>query len=86
MKQNKVYENIFSIGDVCLTSVNEEKSIYPLKVCLEVCAKNIIKVASGVNRLDRIPTVFAGLYVISLGPAEGILVFNDMVQVGAGPA
>lgn len=31
LKEKKVYENIFAFGDVCLTSVNEEKSIYPLK-------------------------------------------------------
>jgi hypothetical protein len=68
-----------------LTSVNEEKSIYPLKVCSEVCATNLIKLASGNTRLNRIPTVFAGLFVISLGSEEGILVFNDFVQVGAGP-
>lgn len=78
-----MYENIYSVGDVCLTSVNEEKSIFPLKACLEICAANIIKAAQGNNLLDRIPTVFAGLYCISLGPDEGILIINDFVKVGA---
>lgn len=43
LHEEKVYANIFSLGDVCLTSVNEEKTIYPLKVCAEICAQNIIK-------------------------------------------
>jgi hypothetical protein len=42
-----VHQNIFSIGDVCLTSVNEEKTVYPLKVCAEICAENIKRMASG---------------------------------------
>lgn len=46
---------MFSIGDICLTKVNEEKTVYPLKKCAEICAKNIIKLASGDNKLESIP-------------------------------
>lgn len=86
MREKKVYNNIFSYGDVCLTSTNEEKSIMPIAMNTGIVASNIAKVASGNARLDRIPTVYPGLYVISLGPEEGILCFNDMIQLGRGPA
>lgn len=29
--RQKVFSNIFSVGDACLTPANEEKTVYPLK-------------------------------------------------------
>lgn len=29
--QKKAFNNIFSVGDVCLTPANEEKTVFPLK-------------------------------------------------------
>lgn len=42
--QVNVYENIFAVGDVCLTRLNEEKTIIPLKECAKICANNIIEI------------------------------------------
>jgi len=37
----KVFENIYSVGDCCLTRLNEEKTVVPAKACAEICAYNI---------------------------------------------
>ena len=31
LRYAKTFNNIFCIGDACLTSINEEKTVYPLK-------------------------------------------------------
>jgi len=36
-----MFTNIFSIGDVCLASVNEEKSVVSLYTFSEIVAHNI---------------------------------------------
>lgn len=40
-------DNIFAFGDVCLTSLNEEKNIVALKALAEYVFKNICQLASG---------------------------------------
>mmetsp|Transcript_44388 Transcript_44388/g.43056 ORF Transcript_44388/g.43056 Transcript_44388/m.43056 type:complete len:81 (-) Transcript_44388:365-607(-) len=42
LKETKIYRNIFSLGDVCLTNLNEEKTIYPLKEMAKTVIKNIL--------------------------------------------
>ncbi len=58
----KTYMNIFALGDIALTSVNEEKTIYPLKQCAKIVAENIQLLASGEDALKSIPDRFAGIY------------------------
>ena len=82
LNPTKVYENIFCIGDACITPSNEEKTVYPLKQCARICADNIIAMASGGLKLKKIPKTFAGVYLISLGPNDGIMIINDMVKTG----
>eukprot|EP00350_Pseudokeronopsis_sp_OXSARD2_P008133 CAMPEP_0170552598 /NCGR_PEP_ID=MMETSP0211-20121228/10475_1 /TAXON_ID=311385 /ORGANISM="Pseudokeronopsis sp., Strain OXSARD2" /LENGTH=157 /DNA_ID=CAMNT_0010860415 /DNA_START=843 /DNA_END=1313 /DNA_ORIENTATION=- len=82
LKDPKVFENIFCLGDACLTSANEEKSVTPLKQCVDICFNNILNVATSRGKLKSIPRVFPGLYSISLGPEEGIIVVNNYVHVG----
>ena len=77
LKDPKVYENIFCLGDACLTSANEEKSVTPLKQCVDICFNNILNIATTRGKLKSIPRVFPGLYSISLGPEEGIIVVNN---------
>ena len=38
----KVFTNIFSLGDVCLTRANEEKSIVPINMLSSIVANNIV--------------------------------------------
>jgi len=38
----KVFENIFCFGDVCLTSINEVKSIVSIILYIEIVAQNIL--------------------------------------------
>eukprot|EP00350_Pseudokeronopsis_sp_OXSARD2_P001473 CAMPEP_0170565870 /NCGR_PEP_ID=MMETSP0211-20121228/79462_1 /TAXON_ID=311385 /ORGANISM="Pseudokeronopsis sp., Strain OXSARD2" /LENGTH=133 /DNA_ID=CAMNT_0010886859 /DNA_START=619 /DNA_END=1020 /DNA_ORIENTATION=+ len=47
----RFYRNIFSLGDVCLTSLNEEKAIYPLKEMAKIVVHNIIALGQGSNIL-----------------------------------
>ena len=46
LKEPKVFDNIFCIGDVCLSSAHEEKTIFPLRQCSKICAHNIKAMSS----------------------------------------
>jgi hypothetical protein len=37
----KIYNNMFCFGDACLTHLDEEKSIYPIRECAKIVAYNI---------------------------------------------
>jgi hypothetical protein len=38
---SKIFENIYCFGDACLTHLDEEKSLYPIRQCAQIVAKNI---------------------------------------------
>ncbi len=47
--QQKVYSNIFSLGDVCLTRADEEKAIVPIHLMVGCLAHNL-KILSDKNK------------------------------------
>jgi NADH dehydrogenase FAD-containing subunit len=78
----KVFDNIFAIGDCCLTKLNEEKTVQPAKICAEMCAKNIRLLAQGdKDHLKALPTRFPCIYGITLGKDKGMFIFNDYADV-----
>eukprot|EP00347_Sterkiella_histriomuscorum_P010740 403375101 len=91
MLQQKTFQNIFCFGDAAQTSVNEEKTVFPLKICSEICAKNIRALSTDepieVQRanLKQIPERFDGIYQISLGSNDGIMLVNNFVITGKLP-
>jgi hypothetical protein len=72
----KVYSNIFAFGDCCLTHVNEEKTVTPIKICAKILANNISTLANDGKALLAIPDKFPCIYDITLGPERGISIFN----------
>ena len=77
------FENIFSLGDACLTSLNEEKTLYPMRQCAKICAQNIKLLAEDKHgQLVSLPQKFDGIYTISLGPQDGICIINNFVTFG----
>ncbi len=78
----KVFDNIFAIGDCCLTKVNEEKTVLPAKMSADICAKNINLMTDGVkDRLKSLPLRFPCAYGITLGKDKGILIINDYAKI-----
>ena len=83
----KVYNNIFSVGDCCLTKANEEKTVVPAKTCAEICANNIKSLTEGnANKMKKIPDKFPCIYGITLGSQKGIYVFNNYTKVNKAAA
>jgi hypothetical protein len=78
----KDYSNIFALGDCCLTYVNEEKTVTPIKICAEILANNICTLANHGKSLLSIPDKFPCIYDITLGPDRGISIFNKQIKVG----
>jgi len=81
IKEPRLYPNIFAVGDVCLTFLNEEKAILALKIMAGIVAKNIMALGHG-TRLQEVPNVIPSVYGITLGPENGILIINDFVKGG----
>jgi hypothetical protein len=77
-----VFENIFAVGDVCLTRADEEKAVFPLRICAGVASQNMLKIASGERRLNSIPNEFPTMFIVTLGPEMGIFILNQFVKVG----
>ena len=75
-----VYKNIFSMGDVCQTKLNEEKSLASIMQLMHIPAHNIRQVALGTLRLQRIPNEIHTLQMVPMGAKRGVLAFNKMVQ------
>ncbi len=83
MRNQRTFTNIFALGDVAQTALNEEKTVYPLKKCAKIVAENIRTLANGENKpLKELPDKFAGIYQLSLGKNDGILIINDFVLCG----
>jgi NADH dehydrogenase FAD-containing subunit len=82
----KIFSNIFAIGDCCLTRVNEEKTVLPAKLCADVAAENIKRLSLVNFKLKTNPKNFPCLYTISLGPLQGISIYNNYVKMNKGAA
>lgn len=76
----KVFKNIFSYGDVCLTPANEDKQIVSMYQYGFQVANNLVQVACEGNKLMDIPTndKFHRLVAIPIGSKCGLFLFNDM--------
>lgn len=66
-------ENIFCLGDCCLTSLNEEKTIATLCYLSEYVRKNIMQHAAGRRPSHQLPKEIPTYALITLGPTFGIL-------------
>mmetsp|Transcript_3303 Transcript_3303/g.2257 ORF Transcript_3303/g.2257 Transcript_3303/m.2257 type:complete len:155 (+) Transcript_3303:643-1107(+) len=82
----RTLKNVFCVGDVCQTALNEEKSIYPLKEMASIAAHNIKALANGQQNLLALPEQMGRIYAITLGPENGMLIINDFVSVGRNAA
>lgn len=83
----KVFDNIFAIGDCCLTKLNEEKTVLPARMCADICSKNIRLLTSGnKDNLKSLPRRFPCVYGITLGKENGILVINDYAKISKNAA
>lgn len=51
----RIHKNIFCIGDVNLSRVNEEKGVLPAKTGAEICAHNILEMIHGGNNFRALP-------------------------------
>ena len=77
-EDSQVYNNIFSLGDVNLSRLNEEKAIIPLKFSVDILGNNILCMANDrFDRLQTLPRQFPGVYSLTLGPNDGIMVLNS---------
>lgn len=74
----KTNKRIFSFGDVCLTPMNEEKSIVSMYQYAAVLAGNIEVAVGGDGALQNVPERLHMLQVIPLGKTKGIMQINGM--------
>lgn len=65
-----------------ISKANEEKTIVPLKISAEICAMNILNMAKGLKKLQKIPDKFPLIATVSLGPETGIMILNGYVKMG----
>lgn len=75
-----VYENIFSIGDICLTPMNEVKSIVSMMQYMHVAVQNIYCKAIGEPVIVKLPEAVNLLMMIPIGKNHGIFKFNKMLK------
>lgn len=77
----KVFPNIFCIGDCSLTPANEEKTVYPAKICASIAASNIQRLNDGqTTGLKAIPKTFPCIYGLTLGWDKGITILNSSAK------
>ena len=76
----RIYQNIFSFGDVCLTPANEPKSIVSLTQMTNVVGQNISEQATGKPGTRDIPDKIMTIGMIPLGKNRGIFNFNRMTK------
>jgi hypothetical protein len=77
-----VRDNIFAYGDVCQTSLNEEKTGIVLSFLVPTLAKNLAQIAHGQKPSNTIPSKLPHLSPVSLGPNFGLMVINGIVASG----
>lgn len=75
-----VKENIFCLGDITQTSLNECKGILGLLFMSEFLYKNLVQNALGRRPSHQLPSSINLMCLISLGPNYGIMVMNEMVK------
>lgn len=75
-----VYENIFSVGDICITKMNEVKSIVSMMQYLHVPVQNIYSKATEQPVSIPLPDAVNLLMMIPIGKVRGIFKFNKMLK------
>lgn len=75
-----VYENIFSVGDVCLTRMNEQKSIPAILQYKHVVVENVFNKAIGQPVKTMLANEISLCIMIPIGKSHGIFKFNKMVK------
>lgn len=75
-----IKDNIFAFGDVCITSLNEEKTVPAIKMLSDCITLNILQASRGQASSNQIPDRIPSLCLVSLGPDWGILQINGMFK------
>ena len=73
-----VHENIFCMGDVCFTPMNEVKSIVSMLQYLHVPVQNVYAKALGQPLPMQLPGAVNLLQMIPMGKNQGLFKFNKM--------
>jgi NADH dehydrogenase FAD-containing subunit len=76
-----VKDNIFCVGDISYSSLNEEKNIHNAFFLVPTAVQNVIDHASGKRPLHSIPSSIPTINMISLGSVYGIRVMNGLVKL-----
>jgi len=78
----KVQNNIFSIGDVCLSHANEAKTIPSMyQYCYQVIW-NVYTAATGGDpaHMQKIPAMMHVVQMLPCGDSKGLMSFNKMLK------
>ena len=75
-----VFQNIFSFGDVCLTPMNEQKSINSMRQYVTQVSNNIFMRAIGWRDYQDLPAKMHMMQHIPIGRNTGIFIFNGMIK------
>ena len=76
-----VKENVFCVGDISFSSLNEEKNIHNAFILVPTAIQNILDHASGKRPQRSIPSSIPTINMISLGSVYGISVMNGLVKL-----
>jgi len=78
-----VCPNIFAFGDVCYTSLNELKSVPSMAFMRDILVNNVLQIARSQRPSNQIPERLPELSSVSLGPRQGIMILNGLVNLAA---
>ena len=75
------FNNVFSLGDVCLTRADEEKTIPPLYVLAPILANNLVNLAKDQpEQLMKVPKMLTRFTVVTIGSQQSIVNINGFVM------
>ena len=78
-----IYPNVFAFGDVCKTTLNEDKSVSSIKQLAPLLVKTLKTLAAGgALPTTGIPASIPKIASVSLGPSYGVMVVNGFVMAG----
>ena len=78
------YQNIFALGDCCVTPAKEEKTVAPISIQSKIIAENmkLLEKGADMTQLKKTPEIFNLVVGVTLGLKDGILVMNDFIIKG----
>lgn len=79
-----MFPNIFCIGDICKTSLDEEKSIVPIHIMTSILSHNIKILIKNekLNDLQVLPNAIPRIYFVNFGNSDGVMIWNEFVLKG----